>query len=468
MAPTAEGEEAAAAAKRQRRARRRGEPAEGGAGGEAGEPEEGEGPLPADLEARILRQAREQQRELAEESLQKQRGGAAGAARQEALASALRGLGPEELSDGEEDDLSEPESEYLEEVEVDEEDERAVAAFLAPQGEGAQQKTLADIIMEKFRERQEAMGVGPSALGEAEAGAPEVEQGMDPKVVQVYKKVGEVLSRYKAGKIPKAFKVIPYLQNWEDVIFLTEPENWTPHATFQAVKVFASNLNQKLAQRFYSLVLLPKVREHILENRGLHFALFQALKKALFKSAAFYKGVLLPLCASGTCSVREAVIFSSVLKRVAIPALHSAAAMLRLAEMAYHGTNSFFIRVLLDKKYALPYKVIDSLVTHFLGFENEERTLPVVWHQCLLCFVQRYKSDIRREDKRLLRKLVGRRGHYLVGPEVLRELDHGPSRGERAPVAPGAPGGLTAASVGSRPLVENPKEFPPVVIMDED
>ena len=38
--------------------------------------------------------------------------------------------------------------------------------------------------------------------------------------------------------------------------------------------------------------------------------------------------------------------------------LHSAAALLRLADMPYGGTTSFFIRVLLDKKYALPYRVV--------------------------------------------------------------------------------------------------------------
>lgn len=33
------------------------------------------------------------------------------------------------------------------------------------------------------------------------------------------------------------------------------------------------------------------------------------------------------------------------------------------AEMPYSGTNSFFLRVLLDKKYALPYRVVDALVS---------------------------------------------------------------------------------------------------------
>ena len=104
-------------------------------------------------------------------------------------------------------------------------------------------------------------------------------------------------------------------------------------------------------------MLLPRVRRDIAEHKRLHVALFQALRKSTYKPGAFYKGLLLPLCASRSCTLREAFIFSSVLRRSSLPVLHSAAALLRLAGLQYAGTTSFFIRVLLDKKYALPYKV---------------------------------------------------------------------------------------------------------------
>lgn len=73
------------------------------------------------------------------------------------------------------------------------------------------------------------------------------------------------------------------------------------------------------------------------------------------------QGLLLPLCQSGSCTLREAVIVSSVINRTSIPVVHSAAALLRLAEMPYSGTTSFFIRVLLDKKYSMPYRVVSHL-----------------------------------------------------------------------------------------------------------
>ena len=45
--------------------------------------------------------------------------------------------------------------------------------------------------------------------------------------------------------------------------------------------------------------------------------------------------------------------------QVTIPANHSAVALLKLAQLPYNAATSMFIRVLLNKKYALPYKVRD-------------------------------------------------------------------------------------------------------------
>lgn len=50
---------------------------------------------------------------------------------------------------------------------------------------------------------------------------------------------------------------------------------------------------------------------------------------------------------------------------------------------------SYFIKLLLDKKYALPYRVLDAVVAHFMRFLEETRLMPVIWHQSLLTFVQR-------------------------------------------------------------------------------
>ena len=75
--------------------------------------------------------------------------------------------------------------------------------------------------------------------------------------------------------------------------------------------------------RFYFYVLYPRVRDDIEYYKRLNFHLFMALKKALFKPAAFFKGILLPLAESGNCTLREATIVSSILAKCSIPMLHS-------------------------------------------------------------------------------------------------------------------------------------------------
>lgn len=79
-------------------------------------------------------------------------------------------------------------------------------------------------------------------------GAAIIPQGLDPKVVEVYQAVGKIMSRFTAGKVPKAFKVIPNLQNWEEILFLTDPEKWSPHAVYQATRLFISNLNARMVR----------------------------------------------------------------------------------------------------------------------------------------------------------------------------------------------------------------------------
>ncbi|XP_030552148.1 bystin [Rhodamnia argentea] len=304
------------------------------------------------------------------------------------------------------------------EEEIDEDDEKLLEAFFTK--DAGPQRTLADLIVEKIKEKDATVASEARPLPK-----------LDNSIINLYKGVGEYLSKYTAGKMPKAFKHIPSTQMWEEVLYLTEPEKWSPNAMYQATRIFASNLGARKAERFYKLVLLPRVREDIRKNKRLHFALYQSLKKSLYKPAAFNKGILFPLCESGTCSLREAVILGSILQKVSIPMLHSSVALLKLAEMDYCGTTSYFIKLLLDKKYGLPYRVVDALVAHFMRFLDDSRVMPVIWHQSLLAFVQRYKNELRKEDKDNLRRLLEKQRHYLVTPEISRELNNSRNRGEK-------------------------------------
>lgn len=279
-----------------------------------------------------------------------------------------------------------------------------------------ERRTLADIIMEKINEKEQKQQIMMDAGGE------EGYTDIPEKVAEVYGDIGKILSRYTAGKLPKAFKVIPSLTNWEEVLYLTRPDQWTPQAMFAATRIFASNLNPKMAQRFYNLVLLDAVRADIVENHKLNYHYYRSLKKSVYKPAAFFKGILLPLCKSN-CTLREAAIVASVLQRVSIPVHHSAVAIHKLAQLEYTGASSIFIKTLLNKKYSLPAPVIGSLVRHFASFTNDQKTvLPVLWHQCLLVFVQRYKNEVQDEAREALRLVMKQHFHHKITPEIRREL----------------------------------------------
>lgn len=71
---------------------------------------------------------------------------------------------------------------------------------------------------------------------------------------------------------------------------------WSAATMYQGTRIFASNLKENMAQRFYNLVLLPRIRDDISEYKRLNFHLYQALRKALFKPGAFMKGIIIPLC----------------------------------------------------------------------------------------------------------------------------------------------------------------------------
>ncbi|WWC96175.1 hypothetical protein V866_003042 [Kwoniella sp. B9012] len=348
---------------------------------------------------------------------------------------------PSDDEDEEEFEEGDVSGEEYAELEIDPADHATLDALNAGHNQagttdepGEPPKTLADLIFSKMEG-----GAVSKGLEDEDEGPPDPKKGLNPKVIEVYTKVGFLLSRYKSGPLPKALKILPSLPHWAQLLALTKPTEWTPHATFACTKIFVSNLKPTEVRVFLEGVLLDRCREDMRMNGGkLNVHLYEALKKGLYKPAAFFKGILFPLCETG-CSLKEAAIVASVLSKVSVPVLHSAAALLRLASMDYSGPNSLFIRILLDKKYALPYKVVDALVFHFIRLANSQRSrtgedkLPVLWHQSLLVFVQRYGSDLTPDQKDALLDVIRSRPHPTISSEIRREIVNSVERGAPRP-----------------------------------
>ncbi|KAK0279951.1 snoRNA-binding rRNA-processing protein [Friedmanniomyces endolithicus] len=323
---------------------------------------------------------------------------------------------------------------------------------------------LADLILSKIAAHEAQQQQNPSSTTTAPphilgGGPPEDAILLPPKVIEVFTQIATLLSRYKSGKLPKPFKILPSLPLCQTLLSITSPENWTPNAVYEATKLFVS-ARPALAQAFCADILLPRVREDILENKKLNVHLYKSLKKSLYKPAAFFRGLVFPLVASGTCTLREAAIVASVIARVSIPVLHSATALYRLCEIGAEqmlgdvesaGACCVLIRTLLEKRALQSNQDIGMSGggdgNGGMAGGAMEYKLPVLWHQCLLAFAQRYKNEITEDQREALLDLLLVRGHRQIGPEVRRELLEG--RGRGVLVEPAGVEGVVGVGVGA-------------------
>ena len=249
---------------------------------------------------------------------------------------------------------------------------------------------------------------------------------INQKIVDAYKLVGEVLRTYTSGKLPKAFNILSSTEDWEDLVNITEPYNWTPQAMYNAVIQFSS-ADSTIGTIFFEKYLVPAIKADIKKNKKLNIHYYNCLKRALFKPSAFFKGIILPM--SKSLSGKEASIIGSILRKCSIPNNHASAAIVKLSQLCQNDKKGvsvgalFFIRLLLVKKYALPKEVKDHLVKFFMNYYDFDRNkLPVLWHQTLLCFVQHYKLDLTEDEKINLKDLNNKIGHHLIQSEISKEL----------------------------------------------
>ena len=82
-----------------------------------------------------------------------------------------------------------------------------------------------------------------------------------------------------------------------------------------------------------------------------------------------------------------------------------------------------FQRCLGTRSIGNAYKVIDAMVNYFKGFINDDRDLPVIWHQNLLTFAQRYKNELSDEQKETIKFVSKRKVHKAISEEIRREVN---------------------------------------------
>ena len=90
------------------------------------------------------------------------------------------------------------------------------------------------------------------------------------------------------------------------------------------------------------------------------------------------------------CTLKESRMITGVISKCSIPALHSAAAIMLILNLKLSGSLLTVLRGFINKKYSLPVSVVKRIINFFVEFKDDQMSLPVLWHHCLLDFVMTY------------------------------------------------------------------------------
>ncbi|KAF2552090.1 hypothetical protein F2Q68_00034770 [Brassica cretica] len=151
-----------------------------------------------------------------------------------------------ELEDVIDDDVDEIQSQldYHEDMGCSEKEEKLLLDVFFHKDGASIAKRLSDAITSSLEDKQHIAATGSACVSETD----------------YYRKLGEFMSLYTNGKIPKALNHLTRLENWESLLKLTQPESWSPNAMYKATNMFASCTK---AERFYELFLLPRKVCHV-------------------------------------------------------------------------------------------------------------------------------------------------------------------------------------------------------------
>ena len=283
----------------------------------------------------------------------------------------------------------------------------------------------------------------------------------DEEVKAVYTKVGQMLSKYRNGKLPECFSILPRVAHWENLIKITRPDNWTVHAFFKATKTFVASPESKHTLHFFKYYLLPKCLQNISQYGKLNYHLFQSLRKAIYRPSLWFRGILFPFLkgqfnsefktgvrssskSPSLGTIKQSQILAAVLMKCSVPNVHASAAFLKILELKYNGPVGVLIKLFIDKKFALPLSVIRRVNQWFLDFgvksglqeeslinKNHEK-MPVLWFQSLFSFAKGYTKYLTEAEITALKNLVRKKfKHDILSKEIIKSLSEKPKLEEK-------------------------------------
>jgi essential nuclear protein 1 len=113
--------------------------------------------------------------------------------------------------------------------------------------------------------------------------------------------------------------------------------------------------------------LVPAIKNDLQKNKKLNYHYYESLIKALYKTNAWFKGILFQFCDKNV-NMREVKVIESLLSKISIPVISSSVALIKMTEMEPSSAILHYLRALVCKNYSFPKKVLSVLTNYLIQF----------------------------------------------------------------------------------------------------
>ncbi|AFP65245.1 bystin-like protein (nucleomorph) [Chroomonas mesostigmatica CCMP1168] len=225
------------------------------------------------------------------------------------------------------------------------------------------------------------------------------------KIFKILERTGTILKIYRSGKSPKIIKIISVLKNFEEIIWFTRPDQWSFQALYTITRLYFGSLNDEQLDRFFGLVLVPRIQEGILKKKKICYHLYLTINFSSSRPKLFFSSIIIPLCASKTSSEKEAIIFGFIISKRSFPLDQIISILVfLLKKTSFTSSQITIIRAILAKNYNLPNKILDFFVDFF--YENKQKIKFNKHKKCYLIFFKNYSTFLSHSEKKKLTKLM--------------------------------------------------------------
>ncbi|KAH0788206.1 Bystin-domain-containing protein [Histomonas meleagridis] len=248
---------------------------------------------------------------------------------------------------------------------------------------------------------------------------------IEPKVKNLYIQLGKILRSFQGGKLPAAVNALATQKNityWLDLLYLTQPFKWTINALTSVTLTFQHYASVKRNTIYNEQILLEYVLDRLESPRPIPKTIMEPITIAARTPQSFLVGFLIPLSTETICPSKTAKFISTLIAQIKLPNTYANVFIDHLCKSDRSQVITLFLSRLISRSYALTISSIDAIYAYFLSYQGDSEQMPMIWHNAILEFVQKYGKNLLDEQKEGLTELVKTKSNPKITPQIIELL----------------------------------------------